>query len=129
MTAMNPAPYGATDKLTEWATARGLRYSPNAHCLHWISKSQCSVGLCVDGHMSRQWMDHVSGWTKAGERILLCQPYVLNDLASLVAACEKFNLVAMVHGDGWYGHGTIAIELRAPGLKPAMSLSSPSWIA
>jgi hypothetical protein len=114
---MAPAPYGANDKLGDWAKGRGLRYVPHAHCLHWASKGRCGVGLCVDGHMSRQWMDHVSGWTKAGERILLCQPYWFDDFASLVEACEKFNLVAEVHGDGWYGHGTVAIELRPKGGK------------
>lgn len=104
--------YGANPETAEWAKARGLRYSPHARCLHWVSKGRCGASICDDGHLGRQWMDHVSGWTKNGDRVLLCQPYSLTDFASLIDACEEFNLTATVHSDGWYGHGTIAIELR-----------------
>jgi hypothetical protein len=114
-TMIHPAPYGANDKLAKWATERGWRYSPHAHCLHWISRGRCGVGICLDGHLSRRWMDHISGWTKGDERMLLCQPYELYDFVSLIDACEKFNLAATVHGNGWYGYGTIAIELRPKG--------------
>jgi hypothetical protein len=63
-------PYGAKDTpMLEWASDRGLRYSPNGHCLHWISTGRCTHGECCFG--SRQWMDHVTGWTKAGKPALL----------------------------------------------------------
>ena len=107
-----PRPYGANAELETWIAENGYRYSPTAHCLHWVSKGRCAVRLCNDGHFSRCWMDHVSGWTKNGERMLLCQPYHFADVASLAKACEEFDLMPIIHGDGWYGHGTIAIELR-----------------
>lgn len=105
-------PYGANERMEKWATLNGYRFSPSARCLHWISKGRCGVGLCRDGHGSRQWMDHVSGWTKDGERMLLSQPYWLSEITSLLKACIEFNLEVSIHGNGWYGHGTIAIEFR-----------------
>jgi hypothetical protein len=47
-----PAPYGANDKLPEWVAARGVRYVPHAHCLHWISKGRCGVSLRAFGCLS-----------------------------------------------------------------------------
>jgi hypothetical protein len=58
-------------------------------------------------------MDHVSGWINSkGERMLMCQPYEFSDISSLLKATEEFGLKAIIHGRSWYGHGTIAIELR-----------------
>ena len=103
-------PYGDENGSSlKWAKARGLRYSPNAHCLHWVSKGRCVYNCCGN---KWQWMDHVSGWTKRGERVLLCQPYQLTDFQSLINVCKEFNLTASVSGRGWYGHGTVCIELR-----------------
>jgi len=59
-------------------------------------------------------MDHVSAWKgDDGKRLLLCQPYQfgLGDCQTLIDACAKFNLKAYIAGRGWYGFGTIAIEL------------------
>lgn len=105
-------PYGANDQMEEWAKERGLTYSERGRCLHWVSKGRCGVGLCNDGHSSRDWMDHVSGWTRSGERFLICQPYAIRDFESLDRACKDFDLDACVTGDGWYGHGTVCIVLR-----------------
>jgi hypothetical protein len=109
-----PAPYGANDKLPKWAAERGVRYVQHASCLHWVSKGRCGVGVCIDGHLSRgrDWMDHISGWIGKDGRLLLCQPYHFDNLKSLLDACREFNLEATLNGAGWYGHGTIAIELR-----------------
>jgi hypothetical protein len=116
---MRSWPYGADDeatqaKLTEWAKAHKLRYAPNAHCLHWIAKGRCSVSLCRENRSEHHWMDHVSGWTRDGKpAVLLCQPYNLYaaDLADLVRVYEQFGLDVRIHGGGWYGHGTVCIEL------------------
>lgn len=63
--------------------------------------------------VASKWMDHVSGWTKDGKpALLLAQPYSLFNIESLLKATSEFNLDVSVNGDGWYGHGTIAIELR-----------------
>jgi hypothetical protein len=99
-------PYGANDEMKKLAERSGLRYSPNGFCLHWLSKGRCGVDVCFEGrHGHWDWMDHASGWIDSdGKRLLLCQPYQIHDVQSLVAACNKFGLE--------YGHGTVAIELR-----------------
>lgn len=57
-------------------------------------------------------MDHVSAWkTPEGNRILLCQPYQLYDIESLLQTCKHFHLSVLVSASGYYGNGTIAIEL------------------
>ena len=100
---MTAAPYGANKKMDEWAKLNGLRYSPNAHCLHWIARGPCGVALCDDGHDSGHWMDHVFGGIgNNGERLLICQPYNFHDFLSLERACEDFALKASVSGRGWY---------------------------
>jgi hypothetical protein len=61
-------------------------------------------------------MDHTSGYVRQAEsgleHLLLCQPYFLNDPETLMAAAKKFNLDVAITGRGWYGHGTVTIELR-----------------
>jgi hypothetical protein len=89
-----------------------LRYSRNGHCLHWLSRGRCNASICRES--SRPWMDHVTGWIASnGKRLLLCQPYALSEqsLQNLIEATTAFNLDAKIDGDGWYGFGTIAIEL------------------
>jgi hypothetical protein len=109
-------PYGADDGdiFDLWLKRREFRYAPKAGCLHWLAKGRCAVRLCMDGHSSREWMDHVSGYTKGGERYLLCQPYQLsfNGCRSLMEACQAWGLHAWITGNGWYGHGTLCIELE-----------------
>jgi len=109
-------PYGANRAMTEWAETRGLRFSPAAHCLHWVSKGRCGVSNCSRDGGRYDFMDHTSGWIGNGERVLLCQPYLLTrqDMSDILAACEKFNLVAYIHGGGWYGMGAVAVELMPP---------------
>ena len=105
-------PYGHSEKTDKWAVIRKLKYEPNGHCLHWVCGQRCKSWVCQEGHGSRDWMDHVSGWSKdGGERILLCQPYHIGDVVSLAVACTQFGLRATIHGTGWYGHGTVALEL------------------
>jgi hypothetical protein len=94
--------------------AQGWKYISTAYCLHWISTGRrCR---CLGGDRAFSWMDHVSGYTREGkdgmERLLLCQPYFLNDPETLIAAAEEFNLEVAISGRGWYGHGTVTIELR-----------------
>jgi hypothetical protein len=58
-------------------------------------------------------MDHTTAWIdKEGKRLLLCQPYRIDDIGSLADACVRHGLRAFVHSTSWYGHGTVAIELR-----------------
>ncbi len=111
-------PYGAHDEVTRerllrWARSRGLQFAPRGGCLHWIVARRC-FGWCHDGHRSRMWMDHVTGWTRNGKpAILLCQPYALSELEleSVAEVADAWNLSVKLDGCGWYGHGTVAIEL------------------
>jgi hypothetical protein len=107
-------PYGENEYFKSWIKERSFRYLRGHQCLHWVSVGRCGVAYCMDCHGSRRWMDHISCYIdeKNGERVLICQPYHFSDVKSLAEACEKFNLRATVHGDGWYGHGTVCIELR-----------------
>jgi hypothetical protein len=113
-------PYGADegDAFDKWLKRRGFRYAPRAGCLHWLARGRCSVGYCMDGQSSREWMDHVSGYTKDGERYLLCQPYQLSFHAcqSLMETCQEWGFHAWISGWGWYGNGTLCIELE-PGTQ------------
>jgi hypothetical protein len=97
----------------EWAKARGLR-SSHGQCLHWIARGRCAAGWCRENHTDHAWMDHATGWTKDGKpALLLCQPYQLGeeDFRDLLLVAERFNLKFSVHGCGWYGFGTVAVEL------------------
>lgn len=116
---MTDRPYGSDEDgvFDEWIKRRKFRYAPRAGCLHWLVKGRCGVSLCMDGHSSREWMDHISGYTKDGERYLLCQPYHLSlgGCQTLDAACREWGLHAWISGMGWYGHGTLCIELEPEG--------------
>ncbi len=109
---MRKRPYGANEAMDKWVEQYGWKYSPRASCLHWISKGRCNHGCCCENVNTYKWMDHTSGWTKDGVRLLLCQPYGISEPDTLVQACKEIGLAAAVHGSGWYGHGTVAIELR-----------------
>jgi hypothetical protein len=110
--------YGVDDKnearIVAWAKTRGLRHSTKACCLHWIGRGRCGTEFCRENRNLHPWMDHVTGWTKNGKpALLLCQPHHLHQwmLRDIADAAERFGLKVAIHGDGWYGYGTIAIEL------------------
>jgi hypothetical protein len=118
-------PYGAdednTTQIVAWASARGYRYSQSGRCLHWLVSGGCHVAVCHETRSEHPWMDHVTGWTKDGAAaLLLCQPYQMSpeDLRDLMQTADRFGIEAWVHGDGWYGNGTVAIELT---VRPAVS--------
>lgn len=95
--------------------AEGWKYVSSVYCLHWISTGRrCH---CYDNKDHYSWMDHTSGYTREGERMLLCQPYFLNDPETLIAAADKFGLEFAISGRGWYGHGTVTIELTPRGQR------------
>jgi len=113
--------YGENQKTLQWAKALGLRHARDGHCLRWLCTGSCRAELCQQGPHSWSWMDHVTGWIgEDGKRLLLCQPYVQDaeGLQSLIATANAFNLELRLDGSGWYGHGTIAIELTTKGERP-----------
>lgn len=101
-------------RMERWASSRGLRRVSRAWCLHWVGRGRCAVRCCEENHGQHNWMDHTTGWrAKDGKHLLLCQPYQLGarDLRDMAQAAERFDLHIEIHGNGWYGNGTIAIEL------------------
>jgi hypothetical protein len=115
-------PYGAQDRQTQehllkWAEARRVSRAKGGPCLHWLAKGRCGVAICREGHGSQPWRDHLTGWIYAGRpAILLAQPYHIcrADLADLATIEERWGVLPVIHGWGWYGHGTACIELRSP---------------
>lgn len=115
-------PYGpninpqARRALVDWATAHRLRYSPRGRCLHWITTGRCAVQACDRNRARRQWMDHVTGWTRAGRpAVLVAQPYAITG-ASIDALAEidrTDGLDVVISGTGWYGHGTTFVGIWA----------------
>ena len=103
------------DARKKWALERELRPSKSAcRCLHWIVDGRCNVTYCRANRSVYTWMDHVSAWTgKDGQRILVCQPYHIAsaELESILTACSQFSLEAEIRSDGFYGHGSVCIEL------------------
>lgn len=108
-------PYGANEALETWMARGGWKWSRGHTCVHWLAKGRCGVRECINRQYD--WMDHPSGWIREGERMLLYQPYHLTQINALASICNEFNLVCHVHGGGWYGHGTVAIELRPSARK------------
>jgi len=113
-------PYGATTskgRYEEYITNTGWKYDRRGYCLHWISHGRhCR---CYDNKDYYDWMDHTSGYTRetewGKERMLMCQPYGLNHPETLMAAAEEFDLDYEISGRGWYGCGTVTIQLTPKG--------------
>jgi hypothetical protein len=98
----------------QWAAAHGLRHV-GWRCPHWlVRRRQCQ--LCEFNHRGLyHWMDHVTGWAGSdGSRVLVCQPYHfgIDDMVSLTHVCAQLDLDADINSKGFYGYGTICIELR-----------------
>lgn len=118
-------PYGTTrpdkDKaerkaLIGWAERNEVRYSDNGNCLHWLTRGRCSERDCTEGrNQRRDWMDHLTGWTRTGKpALLIAQPYSLSadDLADLAKVERDWNVSVYIDGRGWYGHGTVTITIE-----------------
>jgi hypothetical protein len=98
--------------LLDWAEARKVKLSRADPCLRWIKTGKSYYD---GGHLYHPWMDHLTAWTRNGKpAILLAQPYHLcpDDLRHL-ASLEASGLDISIHGRGWYGYGTVCIEITA----------------
>ena len=108
-------PYGAgidvrsRQRLLDWAENYGLRRSTsNCQALHWLQTGRCGVRLC---NRLGSWMDHVTKWSRNGKpALILAQPYGLR-AAKLRPLLDDDSLHMLVHAQGWYGCGTVAIEI------------------
>jgi len=116
-------PYGVHTAATQqamldWADACRLRYSQAGRCLHWIARGRCGVGLCREGRSAHRWMDHLTGWTRAGApAVLIAQPYDLSsdDITDLATVAGEYSVDVHINGTGWYGHGSTFVQLWRPG--------------
>ncbi|GGM27890.1 hypothetical protein GCM10011608_10900 [Micromonospora sonchi] len=98
-------------RLLDWADANGLRLA-NTRCqgLHWLTRGRCAVRICNRlGH----WMDHVTRWNWGGRpALILAQPYHLTgDCEAQLGQLAADGLRVSVGDDGWYGWGTVAVEV------------------
>ncbi|MEV4542275.1 hypothetical protein [Micromonospora echinaurantiaca] len=110
-------PYGpnidveSRGRLLDWAEHHQLRLA-RTQCqgLHWLARGRCGVRVCNRlGH----WMDHVTRWNRFGEpALILAQPYRLHgdDMVELGQLAAD-GLHVWVHTHGWYGWGTVAVEV------------------
>lgn len=109
-------PYGPNldvptrERMLDWAERHDLRLSTRGRrCLHWLRKGRCAVAECLDDFLHRDWMDHVTTWTRHGRpAVLVAQPYHLrdDDAADLADLDDDPALHVQVSDESWYGHGT-----------------------
>lgn len=109
-------PYGADidvrsrRRLLDWAEHYELRRSKTT-CggVCWLHSGRCQRSDCWTGHS--RWMDHVTRWSRNGKpALLLAQPYHL-EVSQLRPLLDDEALKVLVSARGWYGWGTVAIEV------------------
>jgi hypothetical protein len=112
-------PYGPHDDpscriaMRDWAARHGLRLADNrgTRCRHWLLARSC------DDHRRAEWEDHVSRWTRGGQRaVVIGQPYPGSfDDAEVRRFAHAHGLLAHIDPDsGWYGHGTVFVAVFDP---------------
>lgn len=129
-------PYGvdsptAKQKMLEWAERHELTYADGGRrCPHWLVRndsrdvasrySKRGSFLYDDAdhsECSRKYhLDHVTLWLHNGKpEVLISQPYNLEGyhLGHLSALEEELGLRVSVSGEGWYGYGTVFVEIWA----------------
>ncbi|MEV6927417.1 hypothetical protein AB0M46_23330 [Dactylosporangium sp. NPDC051485] len=115
-------PYGADidvaarQRLIAWAEEHNVKLA-KTRCqgLHWLRTGRCGVSLCK---RAGRWMDHVTSWTNHdGPALLLAQPYGLmpDDVIQLGGLATSGEFKVQIDGNGWYGYGSVAVELWRPG--------------
>jgi hypothetical protein len=129
-------PYGVDSpiekqKMLEWAEHYGLTYADGGRrCPHWLIRNDSRD---VAGRYSKRGsflyenldhsecsklydLDHVTLWLHNGKpEVVVSQPYNLEGyhLGHLSALEEQLGLRVRVSGRGWYGHGTVFVEIWA----------------
>jgi hypothetical protein len=111
-------PYGpnidvdSRQRLLDWAEHHGLKMA-KTRCqgMHWLEKGRCGVTLC---NRLGLWMDHVTRWSRDGQpALIVAQPYGLHGkhVAEVGQLAARDGLHVSVDARGWYGWGTLAIEV------------------
>ena len=128
-------PYGVDspakqEQMLKWAEKHKLTYADGGtRCPHWLIRNDSRD---IAGRYSKRGsflydnrdhsecgrlydLDHVTLWMHNGKpEVLVSQPYTLQGyhLGNL-AALEEQDLKVVIHGHGWYGHGTVCVEIWA----------------
>jgi len=82
--------------------------------MHWAAEQRCTHHICEFGPgVHYAFMDHINCYhDQHGERVLIYQPYHV-DAGYLEKVCERLGLTYDINGLGWYGYGTVTVELRS----------------
>lgn len=109
--------------MLRWAEANQLKLTPQTkRCLCWIRSGRRCDYRCA----RYRWMDHVTGWQRAGKpALLLAQPYGV-DISVLTDLANDSKLRVYTGGTGWYGHGTVAIEVWRRDAPDMVRLAAPA---
>jgi hypothetical protein len=128
-------PYGVDEQdqqelLLKWAETYNLRYD-GKHCICWLRRGASDISRYLkDGSDFRSSalgndrcyddysLDHVTCWTHDGDpAVLVSQPYRLHEEARAnFEALASDGLTVRIHDHGWYGNGTVCVEVWA--LRP-----------
>lgn len=128
-------PYGVDtrseqEQMLKWAEGHHLRYAEtNLRCPHWLirgrssdiagrySKSGSYVFDDINHRDCRKQygLDHVTCWTLEGRpAAIVSQPYNLyTNQLQMLGALVNDKLSVKIHGHGWYGAGTVCVEIWA----------------
>jgi hypothetical protein len=112
--------------MLDFAEYYGLKFADiYQRCPHWLIAGRSSdiVGrYAKDGSPrdslgcgNKYGFDHVTCWTREGmPAVIVSQPYSLTmeDLQMLSELAQE-DLDVFINGKGWYGHGTICVEIWA----------------
>lgn len=97
-------------RMLNWAEPLQLQLTPQSkRCMCWIKTGK----RCAKPYSCRvgTWFDHVTGWTRNKQpALLLAQPYGVA-IFDLTPVASEPALYVRTEGTGWYGHGSVAIEI------------------
>lgn len=114
-------PYGITtergrEDLVSWAEERGVRQSrARRACLHWLATGRCTDRACGERWFPYRCLDHSLAWIRGGKpAYITAAPHELNteSMHAILEGCRRFGLTIYVDGRGWYGIGTVNVELK-----------------
>jgi hypothetical protein len=133
-------PYGVDDasrqkQMLDWAELYRLKfYDAYQQCPHWLiaGRSPDLIGRYAkdgnprdsDGCREKYEFDHVTCWTRDGiPAVIVSQPYNIH-MPSLIALGDlaREDLDVYIHGTGWYGGGTVCVEIWSARPEPRYHL-------
>lgn len=101
----------------EWATFHEMQESKGRRCLHWLETGRCRgyreecIGTQLWGPDG--WKDHRDAWNWNGKpAVLTAHPYGLraDTMRRLADIADDPRFVVFIW-TGWYGYGSVGIEI------------------